>query len=135
MRSSLLYKPSPFVNQHRNHCGCRDDPGPARPETIRHASWHRVRDGCAGEPRGGDPTVPQDDHAEVVMTKPVEFTDLRVVPEQRQIEVEGHEIENAEHDGKDGQSGILHGSTPLMLLSTCPTRKLHQTKKARSHVR
>ena len=30
---------------------------------------------------------------------------------------------------------VVTASSPLMLFSTCPTRKLHQTMKASSHVR
>ena len=62
---------------------------------------------------------------------PIELVRFRIVVEQRPVYLDGARIVYRPEQQRES----LHGSSPLILLSTCPTMKPHHTKKVSNHVR
>src|SRR5499433_3006045 len=124
--------------------GHRDGPRPAGPQSLGPLIGNKAGDNTyyrRSDCRRDDPTVPI--HGKIEARPPNQEKKLarrRVVGEERKIVCGGRKIQHRERTGERDREDRerareTHNPNPLMLLRMCPTRKLHQTMKARVAVR
>src|SRR4029077_3622370 len=98
-----LHKPPAFVDERDDHDEGRDNPDPTRRQTIGDGSRNSNRDGRTAESGRADPAGPPSYAPNSVGACPMKLPGLRVIPEQRQIEIEGDDVERAKQHREDLQ--------------------------------